>query len=348
MKVFATILLTVLLLSKGAAMGFAIEDTIEILDLDVISYEAFVDEDSTALDVLKKALHEKGIVGIKGIPGFKEKVLDFIRAARDFSSLPEEIKEVYGRPEGEIFLGYEKGKERFQRLDGKWVVDDLKVSYYGLIPDTKLNKWPCEINLRAPFLSLGELMTEMGEAVMNKIELLGDKTGIFFEEVDKGIGRMLYYRKSSESAQDNPYWCGAHFDHGLFTALLPAFYFVNGEAVPEPAEAGLFVKPSEGSAFKKVVADDPDVLLFQVGEFGQLATHDAIQATQHCVRKALGQVERYTFVLFLNTPMHTVIRSFSQLTQDARYQGQKGDPCTYRTWHEGSFNRYLVKEDNKD
>ena len=61
MKVFATILLNLLLLCKGVAMGFAIEEGIEILDLDVISYEAFVDGDPSAMDVLKNALHGKGL-----------------------------------------------------------------------------------------------------------------------------------------------------------------------------------------------------------------------------------------------------------------------------------------------
>jgi isopenicillin N synthase-like dioxygenase len=341
MKKFLTIIFPILVLSKGVAM----EDKIEMLDLDVISYEAFVQEDPESMERLQSALFEKGIVGIKGIPGYKEKVFDFIESARQFSALPEEIKEVYGRSEGEMYLGYERGKERFKRADGTWVVDDLKVSYYGLIPDSLQNKWPLEVDLKTPFLALGELMTEMGEAVMMKIRLLGSDTGIFLEEVDKGIGRMLYYRKSSESTEENPFWCGAHYDHGIFTALLPAFYFVEGKAVPEPIEAGLFIKTAKQGAFKKVVADDPDVLLFQVGEFGQLATDDAIQATEHCVRKASGCVERYTMALFLNAPMHTVIHSFSALTEDARYGALPGEACRYSTWHEASFNRYLAKEE---
>ena len=88
------------------------------------------------------------------------------------------------------------------------------------------------------------------------------------------IGRMLYYRKCDHN--ENPYWCGAHFDHGLFTVILPAVYFIDGEQVSEPLEAGLFVRTSEETPFKKVVADDLDVMMFQVEEFGQLVRDDGI------------------------------------------------------------------------
>jgi isopenicillin N synthase-like dioxygenase len=331
----------------GMMMVCSTGEGIEILDLDVIPYEAFVSDDREAMHILERALLEKGIVGIKGIPGYQEKVRHFIETAREFSALPEAVKESYApnRDLGEMFLGYEKGKERFKRPDGKWVVDDLKVSYYGFVPDSPHNKWPIEVDLRTPFEEIGALMSEMGEAVMKKIGLAGSETGITVDGIPR-VGRMLYYRKSIESAEDNPFWCGAHFDHGVFTTLLPAFYFVNGEAVPEPEEAGLFVKTTADGIFKKVVADDPDVMMFQVGEFGQLATNDAIKATEHRVHKAAGCVERYTMALFYDAPMETTIHSSSLLTSDARYGGIAGSPCTYQHWHEESFKRYLVKESN--
>ncbi len=85
--------------------------------------------------------------------------------------------------------------------------------------------------------------------------------------------------------------------------------------------------------------------MFQVGEFGQLATDDAIRATEHRVHKAKGtHVERYAMALFFNAPMETTIHSFSELTQDSRYGGMPGDLCTYQRWHEGSFNRYIVEK----
>lgn len=310
------------------------------LSLDIISYQDFVSEDPQAMETLKTALLEKGIVGIRAIPGYKEKVMKFIETAREFNALSDEAKEAYAPKENEIFLGYEKGKEKFKRPDGTWVVDDLKISYYGMIPDCQENKWPSEVDLRNAFQEMGELMAKMGTSVMKKIGLVGPETGI--EDLLR-CGRMLYYKKNSDSSNDNPYWCGAHFDHGLFTALLPAFYYVEGEQVTEPDEAGLFVKAYKDDDFKKVVANDPDVLLFQVGEFGQVASNDAIRATEHRVHKASGNVERYTMALFITPTHETVIRSTSVLTQDERYGGQAGDLCRYGDWHEASFKRYIVR-----
>lgn len=345
-RTIAIIALGTIFAQEGGAMETEKKEGIEMLVLDVISYEDFARGTPQALNVLERALYDKGIVGIRGIPGYKEKVLKFIESARAFSALPDDVKESYAPNHalGETFLGYEKGKEKFMRPDGRWVVDDLKVSYYGFVPDNTLNKWPLEVDLRSSFQELGALMSEMGTAVMNKINLIGDNTGIYLDGVPR-VGRMLYYRKNENSAAENPLWCGAHLDHGLFTALLPAFYFVDGEAIPEPIEAGLFIKTTSEGAFKKVVADDPEVMLFQVGEFGQLATNDAIKATEHRVHKALGCVERYTMALFFDAPMDGIIHSFSELTKDSRYGEVPGGPCSYRHWHEESFNRYIVKDE---
>lgn len=331
------------LLSFNSA--FSEVETIEILDLDVIPYEAFKEETEEALFTLKKALYEKGIVGIKGIPGYKEKVLKFIETAREFSALPEEVKESYApdHSKGEMFLGYEKGKEKFKRPDGKWVIDDLKVSYYAVVPDSHENKWPTEVDLQTPFQELGNLMSNIGKAVMEKIGLVGDQTGISIDGIFN-VGRMLYYRKSENSPIDNPYWCGAHFDHSLFTALLPAFYFVDGQPISEPMDAGLFVKTSKYGTFEKVVANDPDVLMFQVGEFGQLATDDLIKATEHRVHKAQGCIERYTMALFFDPPLDTKVYSTSSLNQDARYGQASDGSCTFHDWKEESFKRYIVAE----
>ena len=141
------------------------------------------------------------------------------------------------------------------------------------------------------------------------------------------------------------FWCGAHFDHSLFTVILPAVYFVNGKRVPEPPEAGLFVRTSKENSFKKVFAEDFDVMMFQIGEFGQIVTDDAVRATEHRVHKAVGAIERYTFALFYNAPMDIPIYSTSILTDDARYGAKSGEPCTFSYWEEASFQRYLVKED---
>lgn len=335
-------LLQTLFLSTAFCAANA-NDAIPILDLDIISYDDFINEDPATLHLLDKALHEKGIVGMRGIPTYKEKVLNYIDAARRFSALSEDVKESYSpnRESGDL-LGYEKGREKFQRPDGRWVIDDLKVSYYALVPDSPKNKWPAEVDLRTSFTEIATLMIKISEVVMHKIGLIGPNTGIYVNDTPR-VGRALHYRHNAENQSDNPYWCGSHFDHGMLTTLLPAFYFLNGEPIAEPPEAGLFVK-TEG-VFKKVAANDPDILLFQVGEFGQLATNDAIRATEHRVQKAYGPVERYTFALFTDAPMDAVICSTSKLTKDSRYGGEAGVPCSYRHWNNESYKRYLVKKE---
>jgi len=326
--------------------GFLHAERAELLELDIISYEKLLQNDFDALQILDKALHEKGIVGVRGVPGYREKYSEFILAARQFHSLSEETKENYkpNRALGETFLGYEAGKEKFRRPDGTWVIDDLKTSYYAYIPDSAQNKWPLEVNLKEPFEALGQLMADTGELIMHQIGLLGSATGFELEENSR-IGRMLYYRKSDHC--ENPYWCGAHFDHGMFTAILPALYFANGKLIAEPPEAGLFIRISERSPFKKVSGDFFDVMMFQVGEFGQLVTDDGIRATEHCVHKAFGAIERYTLAVFFDAPMDIPIYSQSTLTNDTRYGAKRGEPCTYRHWNEASFQRYLVKEDSQ-
>jgi isopenicillin N synthase-like dioxygenase len=341
------------IICKGIILGtllslkvFAMEKIeVEVLSLDVIPYEEFMRDDPHAKSVLKRALYEKGIVGIKGIPGYKEKTLKFIEMAREFSALPEEVKERY-TPNRSLNLfpfGYEKGKEKFQRPDGTWVIDDLKVSYWGAVPDNSLNTWPVEIDVKNPFQDLGTLMSTMGIAILEKIGLASPEFGIRLDGLTF-LGRMLYYCNNSEGPSENPYWCGSHFDHGLFTALLPAFYFSDGKQVDEPTEAGLFIKTTSEGIFKKVVANDPEILLFQVGEFAQLATDDGIRATEHRVHKANGPIERHTLALFFDAPLDTVIHSSSKLTSDARYGGIPGSTCTYKDWSDASYNRYLVEQ----
>ncbi|MGD0664821.1 MAG: hypothetical protein ABSA17_03710 [Rhabdochlamydiaceae bacterium] len=328
-------------LAMGVMFGV---NAVEILQLDVIAYEDFVKDDPKALQVLNSALYEKGIVGIKGVPGYKEKVLGYIEKAREFSALSEDVKEQYA-PKYEIsYAGYTRGKENYKYADGQWLPDDQKVSYYNFYPDDARNIWPKEVDLKAPVEGLVSIMSEMGEAVMTKVGLIGPGTGRTLEGAPRVI-RMLYYCNRTDSSTPNPYWASAHFDHSMLTTLLPAFYFLDGKQVPEPLEAGLFVKTPEDGIYKKVVADDPDVMLFQVGEFAQLAMDDKIRATEHRVHKVPGVIERYTLVLFADAPMDMVVHSTSVVTQDDRYGGKAGDPCSYRQWNDATISKFLVTDD---
>lgn len=345
-KCLRTLFLSTLLSICSLSGGESIE-TIEILDLDVIQYEDFKNGDPEAIAKLTKGLYEKGIAGIRGVPGYREAYARFIDSARAFTSLPEEVKELSAprRDLGETFLGYESGKEKFQLPDGRWIIDDLKVSYYAHNPNGPENRWPQDSDFQYAYSDLTSVMSEVGIAAMEKIGMIGPSTGIIYENAPR-VCRMLYYKKSIDGQAENPYWCGAHFDHCLITGILPAVYFKDGQQIPEPVEAGLFIRTEQGQPYRKIVADDYDVMMFQVGEFGQLATNDKIRATEHRVHKALDGVERYTMAAFFNAPMDAVIRSTSVLTSDARYGAGPGEPCRFGDWHVATFNRYLVKEEN--
>ena len=75
-KFFLQFLSSILLICKG----YTSEN--EILPLDILPYEAFIQDNPEVLTLLKEALEEKGIVGIKGVPGYKQKALKFIEKAR--------------------------------------------------------------------------------------------------------------------------------------------------------------------------------------------------------------------------------------------------------------------------
>jgi hypothetical protein len=110
-------------------------------------------------------------VGVKAVPGYPEKVKKFVEASRAFCQLPEAVKECYApnRDLGDLFLGYEKGKEKFKRPDGSWVTDDLKISYYAFVPENPQNRWPLEMNLSTPFEDLGIILADTAQIIMEKI-----------------------------------------------------------------------------------------------------------------------------------------------------------------------------------
>lgn len=312
----------------------------ENLELDIISYEKLINREEETLSTLKKALYENGIIAVRGVPGQIEAYEKYLSALIAFHKLPENIKTKCSpkRASGDI-LGYELGAESYNLVD----IDNLKSSYYAHYPDCIENKWPEELDLKTPFLEMTKLMADTGETIMRVVGLLGKETGIELAPKSR-LGRMLYYKKSSNNS--NPNWCGAHFDHSLFTALLPATYFRDGKRIEEPEEAGLFVRQETDAPFKKVQATDRSLMLFQVGEFAQLVTNDAIRATQHRVNKANGAVERYTLAMFCDAPMDTTIESTSVITADPRYKAAPGEPYTYGEWCQESYKRFLVK-DNK-
>lgn len=311
------------------------------MELDVISYTDLLSANHTLSHSLITALKEKGIVGISHVPDFQAYSRRYVQAAMAFSLLDQHVKQQYApnRDAGET-EGYELGAEQFKDAQGHWQTDDKKASFYAFVPDRSLNKWPHEVDLQTPYLALGELIFKTGKHVLNAIGV-NETLGIHHDGL-VGYGRMLHYHKEGNATNAYPNWCGAHFDHGVFTGLMPAYYFRQGEEVEEPQEAGLFIMPAYGNRFEKVFAADKSILLFQAGEFAQLATHDHIRATKHLVKKAWGEIERFTFALFYSADAKTKIYPQSLLTTDTRYTDNCSEDGSilYGNWEAASFQRY--------
>ncbi len=319
----------------------------ENLDFYIADYQelfATATPSPASIASLRSALLTQGIVGMRGVPKYREHVQAFIAAALEFAGLPSSIKAKYApvRDAGDG-LGYEIGAEQFQDSYGTWQIDDKKASYYAAIPEIPANKWPLELDLRKPYL---ELASSMFETIKKIIHLLGICATSGLDTKDcYGWGRMLHYHKEGELTNANPLWCGSHVDHSVLTALIPSFYFQNGQAIEEPEEAGLYVLPNTQKEFVKIPNTDKNLMLFQVGEFGQLMANDEIKATRHLVKKALGSVERYTLALFFNAANESRIQSKSVLTLDERYLKNKfaDGSISYGAWHEASLDRYRAR-----
>lgn len=315
------------------------------MKLDIIAYRDLINTNNAlVIQNFETALLQKGIIGIEGVPEFENKTRAYIDAARAFSALPDSIKQQYApeRDKGDT-EGYESGAERFKNQDGIWQVDDKKSSFYAFVPDNDRNKWPREMDLKTPYLALGELIFQTGKLLLDVMGL-NNKLGLQLEHL-VGYGRMLHYKKETDATNINPDWCGAHYDHGVFTGLIPAYYFRNGKEVDEPEGAGLYIMPSDGFQFEKIEASNKSILLFQVGEFSQLLSNDKIKATKHIVKKASGEIERFSFALFNSADDSTIIKSQSKLIEDERYKDNQflDGSISYKKWQDASYERYRAK-----
>ena len=314
------------------------------MELDIINYDLLHLPDTTTLHKIETALLHKGIIGIQNVPEFANISKRYIEAARKFSYLDEIIKRQYTPDRDAGYTeGYELGAEWFKDKNGEWQADDKKASYYAFVPDQHRNKWPKEIELKTPYLELGQLIFNTGKLLLHAIGL-NETLGLRHENLI-GYGRMLHYHKENRMTQDKPNWCGAHTDHGVFTGLIPAYYFQNSKVVDEPKEAGLYIVPSHGNSFEKITVSEKSIMLFQVGEFGQLISNDRIKATKHLVKKADSEIERFTFALFFSAEDNVIIKSNSILKQDPRYlQQQKQDgSISYKSWETASYAQYRVR-----
>ncbi|MFA6304026.1 MAG: 2-oxoglutarate and iron-dependent oxygenase domain-containing protein [Legionella sp.] len=311
------------------------------MELEVINYEDLSsDNNLRVVDKIHTALFMTGIIGVRNVPTFIQKSAAYLEAARRFVALNENVKQKYApNRDAGITEGYEVGAEQFKDQHGNWQTDNKKVSYYAYVPDHESTIWPNELDLKKPYLDLGQLMFTTGNKVLQALNFQENKT--LFERGYVGFGRMLHYLNASSNEDTNPNWCGAHLDHGVFTALMPAYYFKGDREVIEPEEAGLYVVPSTKNSFEKVHVIDKSIMLFQVGEFLQLATNDKLRATKHLVRKPNSAIERFAFALFFGAQPDVVIQSDSVLTKDERFMlHATGKQISYALWENASYERY--------
>lgn len=309
-----------------------------IMQLSTVDFTTL--KNATPHHALIQALYRQGIVGIYNVPEYAEAAKEFIDQARTFSALPDAVKQQYAPPsQWQGLFGYELGAEKFKNDEGQWQVDDKKASYYATYPDSADNIWPEELDLRATYLRLAKIIFNTGVLVMSAAGL-NENIGIRHDAMS-ARGRLLHYLKNTDT-NANPDWCGAHYDHSIFTGLMPAYYYQGQRAIAEPDEAGLYIIPTGESDYVKIHAEDHNLLLFQVGEFGQLASNDAITATRHIVKKSYEDIERFTFAFFFEPDAETTITPTSTLTQDARYQTyqQADGSISYAHWHHASIERY--------
>lgn len=313
------------------------------MNLDVFSYhdvQGLAHNHALAAE-LNAVLKNKGIMGVSHVPNFVECSQAYVSAVRKFVQLPEAVKKQYApdRDKG-VTEGYELGAEWFQNEANEWQMDDKKASFYAHIADHKDNVWPKELDLKTPYLELGNLMRTTAILLLDAMGI----TKAFGLSGDdwKGYGRMLHYQKVGTATDSNTNWCGAHFDHGAFTCLMPARYFRNEVEIEEPDEAGLHVVPTGARDFVKVHAPDKSILLFQVGEFLQLASNDRIAATKHLVRKAQGDIERIALATFIDPPDHIRMSSTSVLAKDERFSANldANHTTSYGDWARSSYERY--------
>lgn len=272
---------------------------------------------SSQKNQIVEAFHDKGIIAIRGVPGFVKAYEDFMTAAQSFINLSEEKKFQY-TPHDSYERGWSYGIETFNN-----VTDSFKGSYYVKYPETSAdapNLWPCQDvpDFKQNYLNLVKIIFHTGKEIQPLL-------GIHINDVTS-VTRMLYYGPIHDSNAGE--WCGEHRDHGLLTGLCPGVYFWKGERVPKPSGTGLFVRGEEISA-------PDDVLLFQIGEVAELITNGAVTATEHQVRKAVGDYERYNFALFISPLPDYKVES--TLT---KYNDRFSPGIHYKEWNQRSLAKY--------
>lgn len=267
-----------------------------------------------------KEFHDKGYIAVKNVPGFAKAYREMIEEGQNFIFLSEEEKNKV-KPDNSYINGWSFGEEKFNGMQ-----DFYKGSYYASVPDSNANVWPNN-NFKKKYLTLGNIMFSAAKEILTLLDFDVKK-----HRVNSGVGRMLYYAPVNVNENDkNPYWCGLHQGHGLFSALAPGIFLKNNKRVSKPSGSGLHVRG-------KPINVPSDVLLFQVGETFELITNGKVTATEHHVQKAFGGYERFAFAFFVDVDKDMVINSTI-----TKYNDRYRPGMTYKEWSQAAFDKYYGK-----
>ena len=263
----------------------------------------------------------RGLIAIRGVPGFVEAKRRFLPLAHGLAHLdPEHLEKNLTDERSFYNAGWSRGKEKlgdepdfskgsyyFNPITDRPGSDKERETYPASFP---CNIWPDEAanrqldGFRESARELGRIMHDSVVLLarhidsMAKSKVSGYSDGSLFEAMkttQKAKGRLLYYYPLGGDSQDaasaapkEDSWIGWHNDSGFLTALSGDMY-VNDET-GEPLdrsevdpEAGLYV--AEHGTGAPVRVDIPeDCLAIQTGECLQILTGGIVAATPHCVR----------------------------------------------------------------
>ena len=264
---------------------------------------------------------------IKEFPKLEQKRLEILKIIHKFANLPEEVKQKYEHSFSSYSYGWSHGKEKL--TDGR--TDSAKGSYYANPVYDKLtdnedlkNQYPCDYSdniwptddvpeMEHATKSMGKIQVEILTNLCQQFDrFMNQKTGGqhkigFFEDnmVKCFKSRLLHYfplsRTASTSTQkddDIDSFCGWHLDHSCLTMLLSPLYLdMNGNKIPAPSDAGLYVKVRDGTNVKVNIPED--CLGVQLGETMQVLSGGILRATPHCVKASMDKdVSREQLAMF--------------------------------------------------
>jgi len=301
----------------------------------IISYEDLIGDNDLSIAV-EQAFGENGLglILIKNYPDLQSKRVNILKIIHKFANLPEPTKLKYEHSFSSYSYGWSHGKEKL--TDGR--TDNAKGSYYANPVFDKLtdneelkNKFPCDYSdniwpsadvpeMEGATKEMGKIQVEITtrlcqqfDQYLHKVTGGQHKIGFFEDNMVKCFkSRLLHYfpiknMKTSNSNDDIDSFCGWHLDHSCLTMLLSPLYLdLNGNKLPPPSDAGLYVKVRNGTNVKVSIPED--CLAVQLGETMQVLSGGILRATPHCVKASMmSSVSREQFAMFtacdLNLPM---------------------------------------------